>query len=298
MTTKGTDLRPLLEPWLRAKAQRSKATAVNYRKVVTRFLDVIGDRPLDGDTIGEFLDSIAGLAPGSRAAYISGVRSFLRHGQALENPETGKPWVDKSPVEWLVRPHVAVTSRNRFLTKAEARKLIAAAKKRGPKCYAICLTLATTGLRVGELAGAEWRHVYRDPKGEIGLLVQGKGGKQREVPLTAETIAALVMLRAEKSLELSTKDRTPLIPNRWGEKFVDTGIRRQVQKAVEDAGIDKPATPHWLRHSFATLAVLGGATVFQLRDTLGHSKLETSQLYVHWVEGLASSAAHHLPPLT
>lgn len=302
----GNQLRPLLDPWVKTKAQRSRETAETYRRRVCEFLNFVGDRPLDGDSISAYLESIEHMTPGARAAYISAVRSFLRHGQAIENPETGAPYVDKSPVEWLVRPHVAVTSRNRYLTAEEARAVLAAAQKRSPTCYAVTLLLAKTGLRVGEVARAEWRHVYRDPHGNLGLLVQGKGGKQREVPLDHDLILALLAASGRDAIEvdqgdalkLSTTDTSPLIPNRWGERFVVTGLERQVKRAVADSGIEKPATPHWLRHSFATLAVLGGATVFQLRDTLGHAKLETSQLYVHWVEGLAQSAAHHLPPLT
>lgn len=303
--TRGSDLRPLLEPWLAAKAQRSKATAANYRHAVTRFLDVIGNRPLDGDSIGDFLDGIDGLAPGSRAAYISAVRSFLRHGQTLGV-------VDLSPVEWLVRPRVAVTSRNRFLTADEVRAVLDAARKRSVKAHAIVLTLATTGLRVSELAGLQWRHVYRDPQGNLGLLVVGKGGKEREIELTEDAWKALRSVRVSigKSVRLDAKDKTPLIPARHRVKRKDgTSVEkiahysrevmaRHVKRAVKDAGIDKPASPHWLRHSFGTMAVLGGVGVFALRDTMGHSRLETTQMYVHWVHGLAQSASRFLPPLS
>ncbi len=61
------------------------------------------------------------------------------------------------------------------------------------------------------------------------------------------------------------------------------------------AGIDKPLSPHWLRHTFGTLTALGGANVFQIQRDMGHAQITTSQRYVHWARGLADSAAHKLP---
>jgi integrase/recombinase XerD len=298
--TRARDLLPLLEPWLAAKAQRSKGTATTYRYAVTRFLEHVGDRPLNGETISSYLESLDGLLPATRASNISAVRAFLRHGQNVENPATGQPWVDKSPVEWLVRPHVAVTSRNRYLTAPEIRKILKAAGKRGEKVYAIVLLLATTGLRISEMCALEWRHVYRDPHGNLGLLVQGKGGKQREVAITEDLWNALRAVRAliGKSDELDAKDRTPLIPTKTGGRYSREVAARHVKRAVEEAKIGKPASPHWFRHGFGTMAVLGGVNVFSLKETMGHARLETTQLYVKWVEGLAHSAVHSLPKLS
>ena len=66
-------------------------------------------------------------------------------------------------------------------------------------------------------------------------------------------------------------------------------------KAAVKAELKKDVSPHWLRHSFATLAALGGAPAFQLQQDLGHSRLETSQRYVHWAVGLRDSAVDKLP---
>ena len=72
-------------------------------------------------------------------------------------------------------------------------------------------------------------------------------------------------------------------------------VWRWVRAAAQAAGIDKPLSPHWLRHTFGTLTALGGANVFQIQQDMGHAQITTSQRYVHWARGLADSAAHRLP---
>src|SRR5438477_4090653 len=81
----GKDLVRHLDDFLQdIEDQGSKQTVAGYRHSVTYFLSVIGDRPLDRDSIGDFQRSISGLAPGSRATYVSRARSFCRWCQEEE----------------------------------------------------------------------------------------------------------------------------------------------------------------------------------------------------------------------
>ena len=279
-------LRPLLRPWLSALRQRSEHTARNYDVCVRRFLDELGDRELDPDAVGDYLESLRGLAPGSRAAHISAVRSFLRVAQS-------QGLIEKSPVDLLIRPCVAITSYGRYLDVDELRQLIAAARALSPTHYAIVLLLAGTGLRVSEAAGAEWRDVYRDPAGRVGLRVIGKGGKERVVKIRADVLAALAHLHGTDELDAS--DRTPLFPSPRGGAYTAWALWAKTREAVEKSGISKPASCHWLRHSHATLAAHGGSSAFEIMDALGHSKLETSQRYVHMAVGLQHTTVDALP---
>jgi integrase/recombinase XerD len=95
--------------------------------------------------------------------------------------------------------------------------------------------------------------------------------------------------------KLDGRDRTPLLAGRANRPYTTTGLRRLVATAAKLAGIGKPVSPHRLRHSFATLAAVGGAPAYQLQADLGHARLETSQGYVHWARGLADSAVDRLP---
>jgi len=153
-----------------------------------------------------------------------------------------------------------------------------------------------TGLRVSELAQAEWRHVFKDPQGNIGLLVQGKGGRERIVALRDDLWEFVRKDRRRRGLadSLDARDRSPLVADRRGTPYSAVGLWKVVKKATGAAGIDKDVSPHWLRHSFGTLAALGGANVFQIQAALGHAQITTSQRYVHWARGLSDSAVHQI----
>lgn len=281
------DLRPILRPWLTALRQRSEHTATNYAVCCERFLRELGDRELDPDAVADYLESLRGLAPGSRAAHISAVRSFLRVAQS-------QGLIEKSPVDLLIRPTVAITSYGRYLDLDELRRLVAAAKDAGPMPYALVLLLATTGLRISEAAGAEWRDLYKDPSGRLGLrVVHGKGGKERVCKMRDDAFQALATVHG--SSELDASDRTPLLPSPRGGSYSTVALWQMVKNATRDAQLTKPASPHWLRHTAATLSAHGGASAFEIQAGLGHSRLDTAARYVHMARGLERTMTDALP---
>lgn len=271
---------------------RSEHTARSYAQAVGRFLEETG-KPVSSITVADaanYLGSLSGLSAASRAHHISAVRSFLKYCQ-------GQGIIPQTPLDALRRPRVALTSMTRYLDEEEAERLLEAAHGASPQCYAACAALLLTGLRVSELASAEWRHLFRDPEGRLGLLVVGKGGKERVIKVRDDLFALLRQERERKGLptKLDGRDRTPLLAGRGKKPYTTRGLHKLVATAAKVAGIDKPVSPHWLRHSFATLAAVGGAPAYQLQADLGHARLETSQRYVHWAKGLADSAVDALP---
>ena len=271
---------------------RSEHTARSYAQAVGRFLEETG-KPVSRITVADaanYLGSLSGLSAASRAHHISAVRSFLKYCQ-------GQGIIPQTPLDALRRPRVAITSMNRYVTQVEAERLLVGAKEISSSCYLACAALLLTGLRVSELAAAQWRHVYQDSEGRVGLLVVGKGGKERVVKLREDLFALLQEHRRKRELptELDARDKSPLIADRLGTPYTTRGLHKLIAQAVKAAGINKPVSPHWLRHSFATLAALGGAPAYQLQADLGHARLETSQRYVHWAKGLAESAVDWLP---
>lgn len=288
----GDDLRPLLRPWLASLAQRSEATARNYRVSVEQFLTVVEGSEIDPDAIGDYLESLDGLAAASRAAKISAVRSFLAVCQA-------NGLIEKSPREFLVRPKVTVTSLGRYLQLDQMRVLLAAARRLGPMHEALILTLWTTGARIGEVARAEWRDLFADPEGNVGWRVFGKGGgKERIVKVQPDTLAALA--RVHGSGELDPGDKRPLFPSpsaSGGGPYSSWSLWSKAKEAVELAGLPSTVSPHWLRHSCLTWSAHGGASAFQIQWQAGHSKLETASRYVHLATGLRDTATDRLPRL-
>jgi integrase/recombinase XerD len=288
MTTTGTDLQPLLAPWATGLRMRSSHTARSYGDVVGRFLATVGAAPLDREAIAAYLDSLSELAPASRAHHVSAVRAFLRHA-------ADQGLIEQGPRELLIRPRVTVTSFGRYLTIEELRDLVAAARAHSPSRYAVVMLLAGTGLRVAEAAGATWRDLFRDPEGRLGLRVLGKGSKERVVKIRDDVFAALVAVHGSNRLD--ARDTSPLLIDRRGTGYSVRGIHKLVAQTAMTAGISKPVSPHWLRHTHATLAASNGASVFTIQQSLGHSRIETSQRYIHWARGLADSTADALPAL-
>ena len=146
-----------------------------------------------------------------------------------------------------------------------------------------------------EAASVTWRDLFRDPEGRLGLRVLGKGQKERVVKVRADVFAALVTMHGSDRLD--ARDTTPLLLDARGTAYSVRGIHKLVGQAADAAGITKPVSPHWLRHTHATLAASGGASVFTIQASLGHSRIETSQRYIHWARGLADSTADSLPAL-
>lgn len=284
----------VLQPWASGLKTRSAKTARAYEDCVTRFLDAVG-KPVQEVTVedaesyvGELMDS--GYSKASVAHHISAVRSFLRYCQA-------KRLIPQSPLDVLRRPRVAITSMNRYLNQEEAEALLTGAQRVSPHAFTAVATLLAIGLRVSELAQARWRHIFTDPRGNRGLLVEGKGGTERVVAVRDDLWRVLAAERERRGLstEPSARDTSPLVAGRDGTPPTPMTIWRWVRAAAEAAGIDKPLSPHWLRHTFGTLTALGGANVFQIQQAMGHAQITTSQRYVHWARGLADSAAHKLP---
>jgi integrase/recombinase XerD len=204
--------------------------------------------------------------------------------------------LDERPEHLLVRPRATVTSYGRYLTLPELQTLVDAAAELSPRHHAAVLTLAMTGLRVSELVNAKWRDLFQDPQGRTGLRVLGKGDKERVIRVRDDLLAVLSALHGSK--ELNAKDRTPLLPSSRGTAYSTRGVHELVAQATNAAEINKPVSPHWLRHTHATLAAAGGAPAVVIQASLGHARLETSQRSIHWARGLEETTVDSLPHLT
>jgi integrase/recombinase XerC len=138
---------------------------------------------------------------------------------------------------------------------------------------AILETLYSCGLRVSELTGLNVEHLEL----EAGLVrVLGKGRKERLVPVGRKAREALSRyLAARPSLQLNE----PLFLNHRGGRLTPRSIQRNLKEQLLRSGVMKKATPHSLRHSFATHLLDGGADLRSIQELLGHASLSTTQKY-------------------
>jgi integrase/recombinase XerD len=283
----------VLSEWCATLRVASRHTARTYEQSVRRFLRASGKplKRLGPRDASRYAPALAeeGLSRATIAHHVSAVRSFIRYGQDLGAIRPGV-------LPLLKRPRVPETHLNRFLRKAEAEDLLAAAADMEASAHLGILLMLTTGVRVAELAQAEWRHLFADEDGNIGLLIYGKGGKERIVAVRPEVWGRLCVDRRRRDLPsaLSGTDATPLIVSRRGARYTSSGIWKMVRRVARRSGLDKPVSPHWLRHTFGTLAAYGGASPFQIQLDMGHAQLVTSQRYIHVAFALSDGAARYI----
>ena len=148
----------------------------------------------------------------------------------------------------------------------------------GYRDYLILELLYGTGIRLGELITIEDQNV--DLKNKL-LKVQGKGNKQRVIPLNLSLCKAIenyIALRDKMDFE---KREGFLILTNKGKKAYPVFIQRTVKKYLNLITTAEKTSPHLLRHSFATSLLNNGADLNSIKDLLGHESLAATQVYTH-----------------
>jgi len=167
-----------------------------------------------------------------------------------------------------------------FLEEDEVRSLLETAEGENFfRCRdrAILELLYATGMRIDELVSLNLEDV--DILEEV-VRVRGKGGKERMIPLGRYAIEALSdnLKRRQEKAKVGEK---AIFLNRFGKRLSDTAIRRRLKDYLALAGISKQASPHTMRHSFATHLLNRGADLRSVQELLGHERLSTTQIYTH-----------------
>ena len=215
-----------------------------------------------------------GISPRSQARIISGVKSFYRFLQYEE-------YLDEDPTELLEMPKLG-KHLPEVLSIEEINLIIAAidlSTNEGQRNRAIIETLYGSGLRVSELVNLKMSNVYAD---EGYMKVEGKGNKERLVPLSDESLKQIKLWlidRNELSIQKGHEDF--LFLNRRGAQLTRVMIFTIIKKLAEVAGIKKNISPHTFRHSFATHLLDGGANLRAIQQMLGHESILTTEIYTH-----------------
>jgi integrase/recombinase XerD len=174
----------------------------------------------------------------------------------------------------------------KFLDADQLRRLLAAPDVNelgGLRDRSLLETFFSTGLRLSELARLDRDHVNLKTR-EFGVI--GKGRKPRVVFLSdaaCEWLSRYLEARPDrwKPLFVRMKGSLDKTPGGAGMRMSPRSIERAVQKYVRAAGLGVKATPHTLRHSFATDLLSNGADLRAVQELLGHANLNTTQIYTH-----------------
>ena len=188
----------------------------------------------------------------------------------------------------------------KYLTEAEVDRLLASAREgadaHAARTTALLEVLYATGLRVSELVALP----VSAGRGGAALIVRGKGGKERMIPLgdAARAAIAAYLSHREKFLPRKVKTSQWLFPARGRSGHLTRdGFARILKDVTALAGLDaRRVSPHVLRHSFATHLLAHGADLRSLQQMLGHSDISTTQIYTHVLDDrLKRLVADHHP---
>ena len=220
----------------------------------------------------------SGLSPTSTGRLVAAVRGFYRFLRL-------SGVVSANPAEDLHAPR-AFAGLPRSLALEDVDKLLAApdvTTPRGLRDRALIEVLYATGLRVSELVGLRVADVRLD---QGYLQAEGKGNKQRIVPLGDEAIVWVRRyLKDARGGLLKGKTSAWLFVNaRDGAKLSRLGFWKVLKDYGRRAGIKAHLSPHTLRHSFATHLLERGADLRAIQTMLGHADLSTTQIYTHVLE--------------
>jgi len=274
---------PVFLAHLQAERGLSENTIAAYRRDLTQWRAVGGDLTIEG--VERYLARLhaEGLAPASVARKRAALSSFCRHlsreGQLDDNPVASAAQPTR-PERKL--PHVLTVSQVVRLLGAPDR-----ATEQGQREAAFLEVLYASGLRLSEAAHLRWGDV--EPKQGI-LTLSGKGGKERRVPVAKLALEALLVLRPPQP---RATDYVFAAPD--GQPLGRVTLWRIVKENALKAGLPPEVSPHWLRHSFATHLLDGGADIRAIQELLGHARITTTQVYTHVATGhlrAAYRAAH------
>ncbi len=275
----------------------SRNTLAAYRsdlRRATRWLqEQRGQRLLQAgaDDLGKYLAALhdQGYSARSGARILSCLRQFyqyaLREGMIERDPSA------QIPSPRLGRP------LPRSLTEREVEALLNAPDRSEPEGFrdrVMLEVLYATGLRVSELVALRPDQVSLT---QGVVRIQGKGGRERLVPLGDEAMAWLDRFHQGPRHDLlGERPCTALFPTRRGSGMTRQAFWHRIKKHAQQAGITRSISPHTLRHAFATHLVNHGADLRVVQMLLGHSDLSTTQIYTHVArERLKRLHARHHP---
>ena len=242
--------------------KRSSLESVNHL-LLRQFLAVLRSKNYSKTTIARKLASIRSF-----------FKFLIREGELVTNPFE----MLRTPKQDKKLPHfLSITEVDVLLKTPDSSTVM------GLRDMAIMETLYSTGIRVSELVGLD--------EGSIDFLagmikVQGKGKKERLVPIGSPAIKAINEYIDSKSMSKKQEGKSvsrskPLFLNKYGGRLTARSVARSLDKYLKVSGINLLTSPHTFRHSFATHLLDKGADLRSVQEMLGHSSLSTTQVYTH-----------------
>lgn len=293
ISTLGTLLESFFGRYLVSQRRATRATLLSYRDSLRLFLQYVASRTgkppcelgvseLDRDVVLAFLDDLENTRRNTactRNVRLTALRSFFRHVS------------DNDPTSLGVAQRVlgiqgkrTVRKAVNYLTRDELTALLEApdrATPRGRRDHALILFLARTGARISEALGVNAADLH--VSGPRQVLLRGKRGKERSVPLAVDLAETLTLLYHER--QLAPGEKSPVFVNAKGNRLTRFGGTHILRRAVARSGLTRGGvcgrkiSPHGLRHTLAMHLLQSGVDVITIQAWLGHAQVTTTHRY-------------------
>lgn len=269
------------DTYLRLERALSRNTVEAYRDDVdklTDFLQAVGKKYEDVtyNDLEQFVATLkdVGIQPRSQARIICGIRSFFRF-LLLDG------FIQKDPTELLESPKIG-EHLPEVLTLKEIDEIINSvdvSQPFGQRNRAIMEVLYSCGLRVSELVNLRFQDLFLD---EEYIKVEGKGSKQRLVPISRKAIREIRNYLPDRDkIKVKKGFEDCVFLSKRGTSLSRIMIFHFIKEQAELCGIRKNISPHTFRHSFATHLLAGGANLLAIQQMLGHEQITTTEIYTH-----------------
>ena len=268
--------------YLRLERSYSPNTLDAYCKDLQKLFNFYADNGIDFREVTlKDLDLFAGglrdkgISPRSLARVLSGVRSFYRF-LVLERE------ILQDPTELLESPKVG-RHLPQVLSVEEIDRILAVidqSKPEGVRDHCIIEVLYSCGLRISELTSLQISNLFLD---DGFIRIQGKGNKERLVPISARAVRELRMwfeVRRHIDVKPGFEDYV-FVSRTRGKNLSRISLFVFIQRYAAQAGITKEISPHTFRHSFATHLLQNGADLRVIQQLLGHESISTTEIYTH-----------------
>ncbi|WP_205781609.1 site-specific tyrosine recombinase XerD [Mycobacterium alsense] len=270
----------------------AKNTLSSYRRDLRRYSKHLSDRGIHDlakvgeDDVSAFLVALRRGDPDSGAAALSAV-SAARALIAVRGLHrfAAAEGLTELDVARAVRPPTPGRRLPKSLTIDQVLALLEGAGGDSPsdgpltlRNRALLELLYSTGSRISEAVGLDVDDIDTEDR---SVLLRGKGGKQRLVPVGRPAVQAVdaYLVRGRPDLARRGRGTPAIFLNARGGRLSRQSAWQVLQDAAERAGITSGVSPHMLRHSFATHLLEGGADVRVVQELLGHASVTTTQIY-------------------
>ena len=275
------EIRDSYKRHLRLEKGLTKNSIDAYKRDLQKLLDFAEEEQLSLKTIK--LSNIEALlaeqydkeiSPRSLSRIISGLKSFFGFMVLYEYRQDNPTELLESPKIGLKLPiTLSIEEIDKILS------VIDVSTTEGTRNYAVFEALYSCGLRVSELTNLRFQDLYFD---EGFIRVEGKGGKQRLVPISDIAIQKINnWIDHRKQINIKKGSEDILFISKRGNAISRITVFYYARLYAEMAGIEKEISPHVFRHSFATHLLERGANIRVIQEMLGHEKISTTEIYTH-----------------